>query len=639
MTAASRAGDRAGRPGRRPRRRSGPPASAPATGCRRTSWPTRTSSTPSSPRRTRRRAGRVLEIGPGLGLLTGALLASGAEVTAVELDRGLAAFLRERFDGVDTLRLIEGDALDQDLVHLVAAAVRRGRQPARTTSPARSCTRCSGTPPRPERLVLMVQREVAERIAAPPGKMSYLSVFVQYHARVRIAFHVPAAAFEPEPAVESAVIVVEPYDADDRLDPDDRGGAVAPGHGGLPRAPQDDPQRPVAPAPGRRRSGRGRPRRRGHRSRPAPADARGGGVARAARGARARSGRTGAASAGPARRDRHDRGGPAAPADPGRPPRPGQAQPDPGRHRATRRRLPLAALGVRAARARRPAQPRAGRRPPGHAPRHRSRRRSAGRQPRAPGDRGGPRGGRRGLGRAVPVRRPALAARLEKRIPVAAGLAGGLVGRRRRARRRARGVGRRARRRRPSRRRRPARLRRAVLPRRRPGARRGSRRDRRAAPRPPRGARRPARHPGHRRLDAGRLRRLRRDPPPGRRRRPPVVDPPRRGAAGGPECRGPRRAGRRARLGQRPAAGDRARRPGPRAVQAGADAAARPPDRPVGLRTDALGALSFRGTKPRPPPTSSGAALRDGTLAAPGAAEPFVAATAIVGHTKEGNPS
>ena len=65
----------------------------------------------------------------------------------------------------------------------------------------------------------MVQREVAERIAAPPGKMSYLSVFVQYHAKVRIALLVPANAFEPEPAVESAVIVVEPYPPDDRLDP------------------------------------------------------------------------------------------------------------------------------------------------------------------------------------------------------------------------------------------------------------------------------------------------------------------------------------------------------------------------------------------------------------------------------------
>jgi 16S rRNA (adenine1518-N6/adenine1519-N6)-dimethyltransferase len=69
-------------------------------------------------------------------------------------------------------------------------------------------------------MVLMVQREVAERIAAPPGRMSYLSVFVQYHARVRVALAVPAAAFEPEPAVESAVIVVEPYEPDDRLDPD-----------------------------------------------------------------------------------------------------------------------------------------------------------------------------------------------------------------------------------------------------------------------------------------------------------------------------------------------------------------------------------------------------------------------------------
>jgi 16S rRNA (adenine1518-N6/adenine1519-N6)-dimethyltransferase len=67
----------------------------------------------------------------------------------------------------------------------------------------------------------MVQREVAERIAAPPGKMSYLSVFVQYHARVRVAFRVPPEAFEPEPAVESAVIVAEPFDADDRLGADD----------------------------------------------------------------------------------------------------------------------------------------------------------------------------------------------------------------------------------------------------------------------------------------------------------------------------------------------------------------------------------------------------------------------------------
>jgi 16S rRNA (adenine1518-N6/adenine1519-N6)-dimethyltransferase len=175
---------------------------------------------------------RVLEIGPGLGMLTRGLLDAGAAVTAIEVDRGLAAFLRDRFaaeleraeaEGPDTpggLRLIEGDALDQDLVRLleppydVVANV-----PYHITSPIIHAL--LGEAPRPERLVLMVQREVAERIAAPPGKMSYLSVFAQYHARVRVAFRVPPEAFEPEPAVESAVIVAEPFDADDRLGPDE----------------------------------------------------------------------------------------------------------------------------------------------------------------------------------------------------------------------------------------------------------------------------------------------------------------------------------------------------------------------------------------------------------------------------------
>ncbi len=173
---------------------------------------------------------RVLEIGPGLGILTGALLEAGASVTAVELDRGLAAFLRERFatalDRAETdgaaapgaLRLIEGDALDQDLVGLVAPPYQVvANLPYHITSPILHAL--LGEPPRPERLVLMVQWEVGERIAAPPGKMSYLSVFVQYHARFRVAVRVPPGAFEPEPAVNSAVIVVEPFAEDDRLDP------------------------------------------------------------------------------------------------------------------------------------------------------------------------------------------------------------------------------------------------------------------------------------------------------------------------------------------------------------------------------------------------------------------------------------
>jgi len=165
----------------------------------------------------------ILEIGPGLGILTGGLLDAGAEVTAVELDRGLASHLRERFaadlaDG--RLRLVEGDALDQHLVRLVAPPYDVvANLPYHITSPI--LHRLLGEAPRAERLVLMVQREVAERIAAPPGAMSYLSVFVQYHARARVAFRVPREAFEPAPAVASAVIVLDPYPDDDRLAPAD----------------------------------------------------------------------------------------------------------------------------------------------------------------------------------------------------------------------------------------------------------------------------------------------------------------------------------------------------------------------------------------------------------------------------------
>jgi 16S rRNA (adenine1518-N6/adenine1519-N6)-dimethyltransferase len=143
-------------------------------------------------------------------------------VTAVELDRGLAALLESRLaDEIATGRLaiVEADALDQDLVHLVAPPYDVvANLPYHITSPI--LHRLLGEAPRADRLVVMVQREVAERIAAAPGQMSYLSVFVQYHARVRVARRVPREAFEPAPAVESAVLVLEPYPDDDRLGPE-----------------------------------------------------------------------------------------------------------------------------------------------------------------------------------------------------------------------------------------------------------------------------------------------------------------------------------------------------------------------------------------------------------------------------------
>jgi 16S rRNA (adenine1518-N6/adenine1519-N6)-dimethyltransferase len=155
---------------------------------------------------------RVLEIGPGLGILTGGLLEAGAEVTAIELDGGLAAYLRDRFaqaieDGL--LHLIEGDALDQDLPDLVPPPFRVvANLPYHITSP--TLHRLLERPPQAERLVLMLQAEVADRIAAAPGQMSYLSVFVQYHAEVAVPLRVPPEAFEPAPKVSSAVAVLTP---------------------------------------------------------------------------------------------------------------------------------------------------------------------------------------------------------------------------------------------------------------------------------------------------------------------------------------------------------------------------------------------------------------------------------------------
>ena len=179
----------------------------------------------------------VLEIGPGLGILTGALLAAGAAVTAVEVDQRFAALLRNRFGtsvieegggvhGAGQLRLIEGDALDQDLPGLVLPPYFIvANLPYHITSPI--LHRLLGRAPRPERMVLMVQWEVAERLAAPPGRMSYLSVFVQYHAAVQIAHRVPAAAFEPRPAVDSAIITVEPQRPGSVAPADEPGAAVA----------------------------------------------------------------------------------------------------------------------------------------------------------------------------------------------------------------------------------------------------------------------------------------------------------------------------------------------------------------------------------------------------------------------------
>jgi 16S rRNA (adenine1518-N6/adenine1519-N6)-dimethyltransferase len=156
----------------------------------------------------------ILEIGPGLGVLTGALLAADARVTAVEVDRRLASHLRSRYEQAVSdgrLTLMEADVLDVPLTNVARHPYDVvANLPYHITSPVLHYL--LGDEPRPERFVLMVQREVAERIAALPGGMSYLSVFVQYHANVRVARIVPAAAFEPQPGVQSALLVGETHE-------------------------------------------------------------------------------------------------------------------------------------------------------------------------------------------------------------------------------------------------------------------------------------------------------------------------------------------------------------------------------------------------------------------------------------------
>jgi len=149
---------------------------------------------------------RVVEIGPGLGVLTRRLLAAGASVLSVELDARLAAYLRRELDGVEGFELIEADALDLHPREMFAGEGFKvvANIPYHITSPLLHAFLEGDR--LPELTVLLVQAEVADRVAAPPGQMSYLSVFVQNVVSAEVVARVPAHAFEPAPAVDSAIL-------------------------------------------------------------------------------------------------------------------------------------------------------------------------------------------------------------------------------------------------------------------------------------------------------------------------------------------------------------------------------------------------------------------------------------------------
>lgn len=151
----------------------------------------------------------VVEIGPGRGSLTGILLDRARRVVAIEYDRMLADQLGRQFAG-RPLHVIEADVLETDLTRVAGSPyLLVGNVPYYITTPIIFQALKS---PRPERAVYLVQREVAERMAAPAGDREYgaLSANVQSMASVETLFRVPPGAFSPPPKVESAVVRLVP---------------------------------------------------------------------------------------------------------------------------------------------------------------------------------------------------------------------------------------------------------------------------------------------------------------------------------------------------------------------------------------------------------------------------------------------
>ena len=156
----------------------------------------------------------VLEIGPGPGVLTAALADRARSVTAVEVDERMVAVLRDTLQGRDNVRIVRADALEVDLYALGERAPTRivANLPYQITTPL--LERFLADPRRPPLVVVLVQEEVARRIAASesneraPRERGFLSVFVQSFAEARVVRRVPPRAFRPAPRVSSAVVAL-----------------------------------------------------------------------------------------------------------------------------------------------------------------------------------------------------------------------------------------------------------------------------------------------------------------------------------------------------------------------------------------------------------------------------------------------
>jgi len=150
----------------------------------------------------------IIEVGPGLGVLTRKLAETAAHVTAIELDRGLVALLERENEELTNVDFVHQDALKY--VPLTGKYKLVANIPYYITSHLISHFLMANN--RPTKIVVLIQKEVAEKICAPEGKLNVLALHVQIFGKPHIVAKVGAGAFYPEPKVESAILEIDVFD-------------------------------------------------------------------------------------------------------------------------------------------------------------------------------------------------------------------------------------------------------------------------------------------------------------------------------------------------------------------------------------------------------------------------------------------